>query len=410
LGAPRIILEHQPTEIMETQANLLVTLRAHLKSVSPVTLNKKVFIGFDGFIDNIQKAVKERRNYKTIYFKTIKDFAERLKAASGKSGQVELVTEKTKLGGNAPILANSLGRIGIRTFCAGSMGYPRVHPVFSALSDKCEVISVALPGESDAIEFDDGKIIFSDLQSFESYDWKHICSTVGLDKIKEAVCSSDMVALVDWANLPHASDLWDGLLQNVIKPSGRKDFSFLFDLCDPSKNTAQQIDDVLDLISCFSSYGNVTLGLNENETLKIWSAIHGVDYNDASARKNIPTLKEASDMLFKNLNIHCLMVHPIDRTLVFRAEGPLELMGRLVTKPKVLTGGGDNLNAGYTLGVLARFSMEHCMLLGMAASGAYIENGRSADIDELIQYVDLWISSLDKHSAEAIPASSDKIY
>src|SRR5688572_28661871 len=50
-------------------------------------------------------------------------------------------------------------------------------------------------------------------------------------------------------------------------------------------------------------------------------------------------------------------------------------------KPKVLTGGGDNLN-GYCLGLLFGFSLQQCILLGMAVSGAYIQNGTSPDIKE----------------------------
>lgn len=384
---------------MKKQAELLVALRDQLQSLNVMRMDKKVFIGFDGFIDNIQKAVKERQNYQTIYFKTIPEFAARLNAASGKSGQVEMVTEKTKLGGNAPILAQTLGRIGIRSYCIGSMGYPKIHPLFTSLSDRCEAMSVVEPGESNAVEFDDGKIIFSNLHAFEFYTWSYVRSTLGIEKITKAALDSALIALVDWANLPHASDIWDGFLHDVIKPSGRRDFIFLFDLCDPSKKTTQQIDDVLDLISCFSTYGKVTLGLNENETLKIWCAIRGVDCNSPRSCEKIPSLKEAACMLFKTLNIHNLLIHPVDRTLVFGAQGNLELMGRLVTTPKVLTGGGDNLNAGFALGVLAGFSMEHCMLLGMAASGAYIENGTSPDLPALIAYLDVWILSLETKTA-----------
>jgi hypothetical protein len=153
------------------------------------------------------------------------------------------------------------------------MGHPTLHPVFSAMNSNCKKISLLNPGESDAVEFKDGKMIFSDLNVFDNYSWDYIKTSAMVSDIREAVMSSTLLAFVDWVNLPLASDIWDGVLHDIIKPSGRKDFIFLFDLCDPSKKTVQQIDEVLDLISCFSTYGSVTLGLNENETLKIWCAI-----------------------------------------------------------------------------------------------------------------------------------------
>ena len=388
---------------MANQIDLLAKLREHLRLLNSKELAKKVFVGFDGFVDHVKKAVRERKNYKVHYFKTIQEFASRLSAASGKSAQVEMVTQTIKLGGNAPILANTLGRLGVGGYCVGSMGYPARHPVFSAFNTRCEVVSVLDPGESDAVEFNDGKLIFSDLNVFDTYTWDHVKVTAGIEKLREAVQNSSLVALVDWANLHHASDLWDGLLHDIIKPSGRKDFSFLFDLCDPSKKTSQQIDEVMDLMSCFSTYGNVTFALNENETLRIWCAINGIDFANAVRDAKLPSVKEAGSMLFKSMNISCLLVHPVDCTIAYRAQGVIELKGRLVTKPRVLTGGGDNLNAGYCLGVLAGFSMEDCILLGMAASGSYIENGVSPDLGDLITYLDIWIAHLeqDEHQKPA---------
>jgi hypothetical protein len=380
--------------------SLLSDLQKKLASVNTIPAQKKIFVGFDGFVDTIQKAVKQKQNYKTLYFETIGEFAERIKGAAGKSGQVEMITEKIKLGGNAPILSNTLGKLGIRSYCLGSMGFPEIDPVFKMMNNTCEVISVLNPGRSSAVEFRDGKIIFSELSAFNSYDWEYIKHTAGVEKIREAVLNSSMLCFVDWVNLPHASNIWEGILDNIIKPSGKKDFLFFFDLCDPSKKTTEQIDEVLDLMSSFSPYGKVTLGLNENETLKIWCSIRGVKDSDPVERCTIPSVREAGDAIYKAMNIDTLLVHPIDRTIVYHQRETLELPGRLVMKPKVLTGGGDNLNAGYCLGMLSGLSIRHCMLLGMAASGAYIENGISPDVKALIDYLSVWMDDLSKRPEE----------
>jgi hypothetical protein len=377
----------------------LIELRQQLLQLT-VHEHKKVFVGFDGFVDRIKKAVRQKGDRERTYYKTLLEFADRVKEASGRSGQVELITQKTKLGGNAPILCDGLGKLGIHNYCLGSMGYPKLHPLFYDLNKNCEPISVLDPGESDALEFEDGKIILSELSVFDDYDWKYIVRTVGLPKIQKTIEQCGLLAFVDWVNLPHSSDIWEGMLKDVIKPSARRDFMFLFDLCDPSKKSTQEIDEILDAIGCFSSYGKVTLGLNENETFRIWSALNG-----CVATETLPSIEEAADYLHRMMNIDCLLIHPVDRTIAFHQREIFDMPGRFVTNPKVLTGGGDNLNAGYCLGLLAGFSLPQCILLGMAASGAYIENGVSPDKYDLMRYIDTWITHLSKESS----ISKDKI-
>jgi hypothetical protein len=371
-------------------AKVLSQLSQTLAELNKNRSTLKAFVGFDGFVDYIKKAVKQRRGQETIYYETLTEFSERIRQATGKSGQVEMTTNKVKLGGNAPILSNALGKLGVANYCVGSLGYPKLHPVFLSMNERCKVISLQDPGESHAIEFSDGKLILSELSVFQGYNWNYINNSAEIHQIRRGFMDSNLIAFVDWANLSLASNIWDGVLHDIIKPSGKKDFTFFFDLCDPSKKTVQQIDELLDLISSFSPYGKVTLGLNENETIKIWCAIHGVDITKPSEKAKIPSVREAGDGVFKAMSIDCLLVHPIDRAIAFRKKETIEFAGRLVPYPKVLTGGGDNLNAGYCLGLLHKLPTEQCVLLGVAASGAYIQNGESPDISAIIDYIDTW--------------------
>ncbi len=390
---------------METTSTLLHAVRDKLKLFQKQKVTFKAFAGFDGFIDRIQKVVRKKHSVKDEYFTCVGEFADHLKTLAGKSGQLELVTVKTKMGGNAPIFSHALARLSVPSTCLGVMGFPEVHPVFEVMHPSCEKISVSQPGISNAFEFNDGKLIFSELDALTTYNWNRIAKNCGLEKIERAARGSQLFALLDWANLPHATSIWQLFHEKIIRRMGRKDNYFMFDLCDPSKKTAQEIDEVIDLISDFSSYGNVTLGLNENETNKIWMALTG------SAETEIPSLEIAARFIYQAMNIDTLLIHPIDRTLVvtnsmstkavprstrkaIQKPFVFEMKGNVVMKPKVLTGGGDNLNAGYCLGLLAGYEIHYCMLLGMAASGAYIQNGNSPNIDELIGYIEKWAIKL----------------
>jgi hypothetical protein len=141
------------------------------------------------------------------------------------------------------------------------------------------------------------------------------------------------------------------------------------------------------------------LGLNENEANKIWLSLHGIDLN-VNEKIEIPDLRTVGYFIYRALEIDTLLIHPIDRTIVFKNQKELEkqsiieLKGHLVTDPKIQTGAGDNLNAGYCLGQMAGFEIQYCMLLGMAVAGTYVQNGTSPDVKALLDYIDNWVASL----------------
>src|SRR5215472_5785130 len=83
------------------------------------------FIGLDGFVDEILHVVDKRESAeKYSRVPTIAQFAERLAGAAGKSTNIELVRQLTKLGGNGPIMANAMASFGFRVTYLGILGYP----------------------------------------------------------------------------------------------------------------------------------------------------------------------------------------------------------------------------------------------------------------------------------------------
>ena len=96
-------------------------LEAALVQTSQLT----AFVGLDGFVDEIVHAVDKREDAATYHrIPTIARFAERLAAAAGQSTNIELVNQRTKLGGNGPIMAHALASLGLRVTYLGNVGYP----------------------------------------------------------------------------------------------------------------------------------------------------------------------------------------------------------------------------------------------------------------------------------------------
>ena len=133
------------------------------------------FVGLDGFVDEILHVVDKRDSADSFQrLATIAKLAERLAAAAGKSTNIEIVNRVTKLGGNGPIMANALASFGLKVTYLGILGWPNLHPVFADFAKRAEVHSIAEPGHTDALEFDDGKIMIGKISSLNDVNWANI--------------------------------------------------------------------------------------------------------------------------------------------------------------------------------------------------------------------------------------------
>src|SRR6266700_2298862 len=152
------------------------------------------FVGLDGFVDEILHVVDKRESAeKYTRLPTIRQFSERLGAAAGRSTNVEFVSQLTKLGGNGPIMANALASFGLKVTYLGILGYPNLHPVFSEFARRAEVHSIAEPGYTDALEFEDCKIMLGKHQSLKQMNWENIQARFGKDRFAEKFFTAELV-------------------------------------------------------------------------------------------------------------------------------------------------------------------------------------------------------------------------
>ena len=356
-------------------------LISKLREASGSGIRERIFVGFDGFEDKIQRVVRSGDDdINTEYFKTIHEFSVATGKAAGKSSQFQLITKIQKLGGNAPIMAHSLGTLGIKNTCMASMGYPDLRPVFKSLHKNVKAINVCDPGETNALEFNDGKLILSEMSSFKSFNWEALTVNPGLDAIKKEMDGNDLIALVDWSNLIHCTSIWKGICDDILPGlSGKK--KFFFDIADPGRKSADEAREVIDVISRFTEHGEVVLGINENEAHKLYELLTGKE-------AEVSELEETGRLLFDEMKISGLLIHPVDRALLITSNDIITGMGRVVEEPLISTGGGDNFNAGFCLGWMLGFDKEECLVTGMATSGSYVKEGESQDIEGIIRFLE----------------------
>lgn len=342
----------------------------------------RVLVGFDGFIDEIIQLVDTRQSPEAYTpIATIEDFGKRILAASGLSCNIEMVPQQIKLGGNGPIMANNLVEQGFAVSYCGAIGANgTVNRVFRDFAGRCErVITLCEPGHTDAVEFEDGKVMLGKMHTLPQVNWERMLDMMSVVELKELFEGMDLMGCVNWTMLPEMNSILRGI-GVALSGSDRRPLLFI-DLTDPRKRSREDIAEVLDLLSGVQQNLEVVLGLNENESRQVASVLFDREGDDLTAR--------AQDIRTR-LGLKQVVIHPTRSAAVATADGEWFVEGPFTPKPKLTTGAGDNFNAGYCNGLLSGLSPEACLVAGVCSSGFYVRNCRSATRDELVAFMREW--------------------
>jgi hypothetical protein len=344
------------------------------------------FVGLDGFVDEILHVVDRRDSADSFQrLNTISKLAERISAAAGQSTNIEIVNRVTKLGGNGPIMANALLSFGLKVTYLGNLGWPNLHPVFVNFSKVAEVHSIAEPGHTDALEFEDGKIMIGKISSLKDVNWANVQSRFGRDRFAEKFSTSDLVGFVNWTMLSYMGEIWEAALNEICPAFKGKRRTIFFDLADPEKRKLEDIRGALETIAKFEKYFEVILGLNEKEAYEIGDALK-LNTRDKSPEG----LSKLALEINRRVPVSTLLVHPVSYALAASAGGVSLVEGPFTAKPLITTGAGDHFNSGFCLGKLLGLGNELSVLTGVATSGHYVRTAQSPNIADLAKILRAW--------------------
>lgn len=367
--------------------NKKLELSEILKTKDPTQFN--MVLGFDGFVDEIIHVVDKRQDPKHYTrVKTISDFAKKIERAAGLSSNIEFVPIDTKLGGNGPIMCNALSKHKPSITYIGTLGYPSIHPVFQPLTENANVYSIESYGDTQAVEFNDGKLIVGKMNTLVNVNYEHLTSIISEVQLTSLLNNTDLFATVNWSMLPYMTDIWENLIAKVLPNLSEKSLKpiMFIDLADPEKREHQDIIYALNLLKQFKTKFRVILGLNEKEAYDT-SVILGLFKENEIKEKS---LKEVNQALYQYLDIDYVVVHPVKcSSVVFNGQYYQE-DGPYIKEPKLTTGAGDNFNSGFVLGLLLGLSPDQALLTGMSTSGYYVRNAISPTYKDLIQFIEDW--------------------
>jgi hypothetical protein len=285
---------------------------------------------------------KDARHYSRI--PTIEEYGKRILRSAGLSTNMEQVVVARKPGGNGPIYAIALAKLGMHVDYIGAVGAEAVHPMFQDFAGEARLHGICEPALTEALEFEDGKLICSKLTAFDGFTWESLKERAGVEGLAALMDGADLLSFNNWTMLSAMNDCWRHLLEEVIPcmkkpPASKKVF---FDLADPEKRRREDLLEALGLIRRFESAGfDTTLGLNLKEARQVLSAL-GKDGDSMGLRELVTELGE-------ELKLSSIAVHPTECAACFRKGRYFEVQVPSVGIRRLQRGTGITLMPGLCL-------------------------------------------------------------
>lgn len=350
--------------------------------------------GFDGFIDSIIRVVDRRRSMRMDDFDaidTIPDFAGRVATAAGKSTNIELVVQEDRFGGNGPLYAGALGRLGMPTTYIGAVGKdddsPELLPIYQPFADRCrEVLPIAAPAHTDALEFEDGKIMLGKTANVQAVTWQRLTERVGLDGLRQRCADCRLLGIVNWTLCGGVQGIWEGLIAHVLPDPATRPERVFIDLSDPAKRTDEDLHSALGVLKRMDAHAPVTLGLNLAESERV-ARVLGVDAH-ADAPSHGESVRVAAERIRERSGLSCIVIHPREGAAAAERSGDSAWFeGPFTARPRLSTGAGDHFGAGFSFAQVLGLPVEQALAVGCAVSGAYVRDAESPNLARLAGFL-----------------------
>ena len=225
----------------------------------------------------------------------------------------------------------------------------------------------------------------------ETFRWHSLKDDLILDDLNMLFKNTQIVEFADWSDVQNASDLWDNLRRNVIMPLKRSDFNFIFYLGDTTMRQAFEVDEFLDIVCDFSLHGRVTLVLDEQNIDNMWAMYFGRNSNNSI----LPRLREKCRSVFDLINVEQVLIESFPSTIMFSRQQQFEIEAR--NEIGISKIDRKQFDSGYMLGLLLKMNISHSIVLGLAVSGIYTENGLKPNRQTLLSYIENWMSEKESY-------------
>jgi sugar/nucleoside kinase (ribokinase family) len=248
------------------------------------------------------------------------------------------------------------------------------------MTPKARLISIGEPGHTDALEFEDGKLMLCKFETLGDVSWDRIVERVGQVELEMHFTGSSLVAMNNWTMIPQMNDIWENVL--ALLDGKHVNARFFFDLVDPEIHNDETLLNGCRLLSRFQQFGEAILGVNEKEAFRV-AGVLGYQAS-GSGREDV---RGAAACISGELSM-TVAVHP-RAYAVTASHGKVtaDVDGPFCDNPKISTGAGDHFNAGFCLGKMLGLPDDQAVTAGVGTSGYYVRNAASPSLEQLAQFL-----------------------
>nr|MDO8111139.1 PfkB family carbohydrate kinase [Candidatus Sigynarchaeota archaeon] len=347
--------------------------------------NIQICVGVDGYIDSLYSLVAKRDSVDQFaIMPSMVDFGKKVNDTAGSSCNVERVLKKLIGGGFGPNIARALATLGAKIDLIGCVGKP--DEVFTkSLPSTVSFYSLADPGATCALEFNDGKVMLTDFANINNVTWDLIKKKVGKDKLIDLFNKADAIGQGHWSLVPHLNEIWAAWIKEVFPSLKTKDRTFFVDPADMTKRSPQHIAEMMKQLEAINQIKGmkVVVSLNDKEAIQVTKAI--------PAAGKIDTFQDyytAGEKMMKHFNINGLIIHHPQFATISTKKESWHVKEGYTTKPRFTTAAGDHFNGGALIALASGlFNLDEAIIIANACTAHFVRTGISPDLDLLGNFI-----------------------
>lgn len=346
-------------------------------------LSGQILLGCDGFVDETYEIVQERKSQNDFTaMKNLKMFGELLVERANGGVGVELVAKRRCEGGFGINSGRIAAILGLKPRLPGLYGEPTIDPAFVEFEDICDIYSLGNPALTIALEFDDGKVLMSDLQAVSNLTWADFEKFFTEEQLKELFTGVDILGLGYWSLTADFDGFFQGFMKQyeTLTPPRR----MFFDFADIKKKSSESFIKSLKLIRAYNSKIPMTFSLNEHEVLELCSRI-GIERPELNPATIAATLTVAREKIgFDELVVHT----PEFAAASSAADGEAYAIQERQTKVIRSAGAGDSFNGGYMCASLGDLPIKERLVMANAATAFFVTHATGPTKEELFAQIE----------------------
>lgn len=330
-----------------------------------------VLFGFDGIIDTVREMVAEREQLDSVsLIQELDTLGSKINDSvnSDTSVTIEWLDRGTRTGGHVCHLSRVFGRWGCDPIMVGTFGTP-IQSEFEDQFAGNTMYSIGEPGTTDAVEFDDGKLMLTQSGDYQKLTWEALDEKLGHDHLADQLEAVDLFGIGYWSMIPNLPEILQGLAEDVWPTLSNPPSHVFFDPADIRHLSQSQFAEGFDALERLNREVPVTLSANRGETQELVTRGGG----SVDGGSMLDLAMTARDVV----GVDTVVSHGASASAMVTETEQAVIETLHIDEPEIVTSSGDHFNAGVCLGLLEGLDAPSTIALGNAVAGSFIRSGES---------------------------------